>query len=63
MDELSQRLVKSYLTGRTTQCKVGKAVSDQVTLESGIREGSVFGPMCFISTLVDVESETFGCSC
>ena len=54
MDELSRRLVKSYLTGRMTQCKVGKAVSDEVTLESRIGEGSVLGLMCFISTQVDV---------
>lgn len=54
VDKPSARLICSYLTGRSTECLVGDAVSPHVHLASGVGEGSVVGPLFFIATLCDV---------
>ena len=42
------------LSGFPTQCQIGKSISEVVYLNSGIDEGSMLGPMCFITTLVNL---------
>ena len=41
-------LVESYLTDRQTRCRIKKEISEPVTLDSGVGEGSVLGPVFFI---------------
>ena len=54
VQETALRLIRSYLTGRSTVCTVGQSTSSTVKLWSGVGEGSVVGPLFFIATLCDV---------
>ena len=54
VEETALKMVESYLTGRSTQCIVGKSTSGRVVLRSGVGEGSVVGPLFFVATLLDV---------
>lgn len=39
---------KSYLLGRTQCVRLGDSVSDQITLEKGVPQGSILGPLLFL---------------
>ena len=54
VDALSAKLLESYLSGRKTQVKVGGVLSDIIELEAGVGEGSIQGPLAFISILIPV---------
>ena len=56
--ESALRLIRSYLTGRSTIYTVGHSTSSTVRLQSGLGEGSVVGPLFFIATLCDVTIAT-----
>ena len=47
VDDRSCRLIRSYLTGRQTICCIGDCRSTAVTLQSGVGEGSIVGPLFF----------------
>ena len=51
----SRNMIGNYLTGRKTKTKIRGYVSPEIELESGVGEGSVVGPLFFISVLADVE--------
>jgi hypothetical protein len=40
--------LRSYLTGRIQRIRIGDAVSKDVRVTLGVRQGSHFGPLCFI---------------
>ena len=46
-DDVSLKLCESYLSGRKQYVQYGAAVSDTVTLDKGIPQGSVLGPLFF----------------
>ena len=54
VDKWSRDLLNSYLTGRTTQTRVGHVISDVTELQTGVGEGSILGPCMFITLLCDV---------
>ena len=54
VEETALKMVESYLTGRSTQCIVGKSTSGRVILRSEVGEGSVVGPLFFVATLLDM---------
>ena len=47
VDERSCRMIRSYLTSRRTVCSIGGQTSPAVTLQSGVGEGSIVGPLFF----------------
>ena len=53
-DTRSQALVDSYLTDRKTRCRIKDKLSDAITLDTGVGEGSVVGPNYFIMGMVSV---------
>ena len=53
-DIKSCSLVDSYLTERKTRCRIKGEMSEIVTLDSGVGEGSVLGPVFFICGMVAV---------
>ena len=50
----SQELLSNYLSGRRTKVKVKNVLSDSVSLETGVGEGSVLGPNFFSCGMTDV---------
>ena len=54
MDEHSLRLVDSYLMGMLIECMVGMATLGRIFLGSGVREGSILGPLYFVAALMDI---------
>ena len=48
---LSRILLEYDLSSHSTQCK---SMSNIIYLDSGIGEGSMLGPMCFVTRLMDV---------
>ena len=54
VSEAARRIIKSYLNGRRTMCSVGKFTSESIPLFTGVGEGSVVGPLFFITCLADV---------
>ena len=54
VQETALRLIRSYLTGRSTVCTVGHSTSSTVRLNNGMGEGSIVGTLFFIATLCDV---------
>ena len=55
VDKQTLSMIKDYLTGRKTQTVIGNHRSPEITLDSGVGEGSIVGPLFFISVLADVE--------
>ena len=53
-DKKARKLVYSYLTDRKTRCKIKNCISEPITLESGVGEGSVLGPVFFIMGMCSV---------
>ena len=52
--ENSCKLLRNYLTGRRTKCKVKNILSGEVQLETGVGEGSVLGPNFFSCAMTDI---------
>ena len=50
----ARSLVNSYLTDRKTKCKIQNEISETITLDSGVGEGSVLGPVFFIMGMCSV---------
>ena len=50
----SCKLLHNYLTGRRTKVKVKNVTSPEVSLETGVGEGSVLGPNFFSCGMTDV---------
>jgi len=46
--------ISSFVSGRTQRTKIGSAISDQVSLSSGVVQGSCIGPLLFILHINDV---------
>ena len=53
-DRWTRKLIEDYLSGRCTRTKIGNYLSEAVTLNSGVGEGSVLGPAIFAMGLCDV---------
>ena len=53
-DERSREMVESYLSNRTTKCRVKGCLSGEVELDSGVGEGSVLGPGFYICGMCSV---------
>jgi len=48
------KLISSFISGRTQRTKIGSAISDQVSLSSGVVQGSCIGILLFILYINDV---------
>ena len=56
------RWIKSFLTQRTFQVKIGDAMSETRTIENGTPQGSVISPLLFLIMINDLPTTTNGVS-
>ena len=54
----SCKLLRNYLTGRSTKVKIGSLTSPSVQLDTGVGEGSVLGPNFFSCGMTDISVVT-----
>ena len=54
----SCKLLKNYLTGRSTKVKINGVTSPSVNLDTGVGEGSVLGPNFFSCGMTDISVVT-----
>ena len=57
MDGTAVKWIQSYLQQRKQVVKFGKIVSDEETVESGVPQGSILGPLLFITCTNNIEEE------
>ena len=55
LDGTAVHWVKSYLENRKQVVKFGRIKSDEETVESGVPQGSILGPLLFITCTDDIE--------
>ena len=55
LDGTAVTWIKSYLTDRKQVVKFGKLESDEEGVESGVPQGSILGPLLFITCTNDIE--------
>ena len=53
--------IKSYLTDRRQQVKMGNIISSISTVEAGVPQGSILGPLLFITYTSDLASNLSHC--
>ena len=49
----------SFLTGRTQCVVVNGVLSQPISVESGVIQGSVLGPLLFLIMIADIDDNTF----
>ena len=57
LDSTAVKWVKSYLANRRQVVKFGKIESDEEIVESGVPQGSILGPLLFITCTNDIVQE------
>ena len=57
LNETATRWIKSYLSNRKQLVRFGKIESDIENIESGVPQGSILGPLLFITCTNDLYSK------